>query len=48
MRDLGCSDVDNVKDGLKENQLTESGDCSVYESGMCSDKTRWRHREEKQ
>ncbi|PQQ19127.1 putative serine/threonine-protein kinase [Prunus yedoensis var. nudiflora] len=42
-----CSDGDNVKVGLKEKQVTESGDCIGYESGMHADNTRWRHQEEK-
>lgn len=42
-----CSDGDNVKVGLKEKQVTESGDRIGYESGMHADNTRWRHQEEK-
>ncbi|CAB4287407.1 unnamed protein product [Prunus armeniaca] len=42
-----CSDGDNVKVGLKEKQVTESGDSIGCESGMHADNTRWRHQEEK-
>ncbi|ONH96480.1 hypothetical protein PRUPE_7G131700 [Prunus persica] len=42
-----CSDGDNVKVGLKEKQVTESGDSIGYESGMHADNTRWRHQEER-
>ncbi|KAL6224825.1 hypothetical protein ACLB2K_003680 [Fragaria x ananassa] len=47
IRGLGGSDADNVKNGLKKKQVTESGDSSGYENGMRADKIRQRHEEEK-